>query len=61
MGLGKYDNLVELFEKTNVVQRKEGSSSYYYEEKIIAKGAEKFQDLLETDRDLRTKLLRKAK
>ena len=60
VGLGKYNNLVELFERTGVVSRKEGSSSYYFDEKIIAKCLDKFQTLLETDKDLRTKLLKKA-
>ena len=59
-GFGRYDNMVELMERTGVVTRSKGSSNFMLEGESIAKGAENFQGKLENDKELRTKLLRKA-
>lgn len=61
IGLDKYDNLAELFERTGTVTRSKGSSRYYYRDEEIANGRDAFQELLETDPELRGKLLRRAK
>ena len=60
VGFSRYHNLVELFERTEVVDRKKGSSRFYYKGKELANGADNFQKLLEEDQELRSKLLRRA-
>lgn len=59
-GFGRYDNMVELMERTGVITRSKGSSSFMLNGNTIAKGADKFQRVLEEDKELRSKLLRKA-
>lgn len=61
VGFERYDNLVGLFEKTGVVDRKKGGSRYYLKDKEIAHGKDAFQEALEEDPELRRKLLRRAK
>lgn len=61
VGFDRYSNLVELFERTGVITRKKGSSRYYFRNKVIANGRDAFQEMLESDVDLRKKLLRKSK
>ena len=46
--------------KKGVITHKAGSGNYYFEDKLLAKSEQKFQDLLESDKDLRAKLLKKA-
>lgn len=60
VGFNKYANLVELFERTNIVSRKKGSPVFYYKDKSIARGKENLQELLESDGTLRRVMLRKA-
>jgi len=61
VGFDRYSNLAELFERTGVILRKKGSSHYYFRNKVIANGRDNFQEMLESDPDLRRKLLRKSK
>lgn len=61
VGFDRYDMLVELFENTGVVTRSKGSSRYYLKEEELANGRDNFQELLESDSELRGKLLRRAK
>jgi recombination protein RecA len=60
VGFGKYDNLIELLERTSVVTRPKGGSRFMFEGNTIANGKEKFQLALETNKELRSKLLRKS-
>ena len=60
IGFGRYDNLVELFERTGVVERKKGGSRFYLDGEVLANGADNFQKELEDNKALRTKLIRKA-
>ena len=60
VGFSKYHNLALLMEKTGVVTRKTGSSSYYYRDELIARGEDALQKLLEEDEALRKKFLRKS-
>lgn len=60
VGFNKYTNLAELMEKTGVVSRRKGGSRYWYKGEVIANGRDNFQELLENDKDLRSRLLRKA-
>lgn len=61
VGFEKYTNLVQLLEKTGVVERKKGASHYYYRGEVLANGQDNFQAMLEEDKDLRAKLIRRAK
>lgn len=60
IGFSRYDNLVELLERVGIIERAKGSSWYKYEGETIAQGSENLQELLETDRELRSELLLKA-
>lgn len=60
VGFSRYSNLVNLLERTGVVERKKGSSVYYHRDKVIARGEDSFAELLETDEELRKKLIRKS-
>lgn len=61
VGFDRYHNLVELFEKTGVVTRSKGASHYYLKDQLLANGHDNFQELVEEDSDIRSKLLRRAK
>jgi len=61
VGFDRYGNLVELMENTGVVERTSGSSIYKYRGENIANGKENFQELLESDKELRSKFIRRAK
>lgn len=61
VGFNKYSNLVELFERTNVVSRKKGASHFYYKGEVVANGKDNFQELLEKEDKLRRILLRKSR
>lgn len=60
VGFGRYDNMVELMERTGVVTRKKGGSKYLLNGDTLATGADNFQEMLESNKELRSKLLRKA-
>lgn len=60
VGFGRYDNMVELMERTGVVTRKKGGSKYMLNGDTLATGADNFQEMLESNKELRSKLLRKA-
>lgn len=61
VGFNKYSNLAELMELTGVITRDKGSSHYYLGSESIANGRDNFQEILENDPELRSRLLRKAK
>lgn len=60
VGFSRYDNLVDILESSGVVKRKKGSGNFYFNDELIAKGLDKFQEMLETDDELRAKLIRKT-
>ena len=60
VGFDRYFGLPEILERNKVVKRKTGSSSYYLEDKLIARGEESLIKLLKEDDKLRAKLIRKA-
>lgn len=60
IGFDKYASLPELLVQLKVVERKKGSSRYYYNEKMIAHGEDKFYEILRTDDELRKKLITKS-
>jgi len=61
VGFSKYSNLVQLLERTGVVQRKKKSSVFRCKGKVIADGRDNFQKVLEEDGELRKRLLRRSK
>lgn len=60
IGFNRYFGLPELLQELEIVTRKKGSSNYMMNDKLIARGEEKFLDLLYNDDKLRRKLIRKA-
>jgi len=60
IGFDKSDMLIELLEKTKVLNRKKGSSIFYYEDKRIARGYDDMYRVLEEDVELRRRLIKKS-
>ena len=60
IGFNKYFGLPDLLISKEVISRKKGSSSYMMGDKMIARGEEKFLELLYNDDKLRSKLIRRA-
>lgn len=60
IGFNRYFGLPELLQELEIVTRKKGSSNYMMDDKVIARGEEKFLELLYTDDKLRRKLIKKA-
>lgn len=61
VGFDKYFGLPELLVDLGIVERKKGSSRYYYKEKMIANGEDAMNRVLTEDEELRRKLIKKSK
>lgn len=61
VGFDKYAGLPEILTQLEIVTRKKGSSRYYFGDKMIAHGEEKFIEVLKENDELRKKLISKAK
>jgi len=60
IGYKKYFGLPELLVRLGVVERKKGSSRFYFKDKMLANGEDAFMKLLLKDDQLRSKLIRKS-
>lgn len=61
VGFSRYAGLPELLVKTGVLERKKGSSRYYYNEKMVANGEEALLTKLSEDNELRKKFIALSK
>jgi recombination protein RecA len=61
VGFDKYTGLPELLVSLGVVNRKKGSSIFYFEDKMVGRGEESFLEALKTNNELRKKLIQKSK
>ncbi len=61
IGFDKYVSLPDLLVFRGVVERKKGSSMYYYKGKMIARGEESFLELINANADTRSSLIAESK
>lgn len=61
LGFSKYMSLPELLVFRGVLERKKGSSRYYYENKMVANGEEALYEVLNNNAELRSKLIKASK
>lgn len=60
IGFDKYVGLPELLVDLGVITRLKGNSRYYYKDKMIAHGEEAMMQVLQTDEELRRKLIKRS-
>lgn len=60
VGFNKYQGLAEILEDMNIVERAKGGSRYTYKGEVIANGHDNFQELLENDAEIRSKLIKES-
>lgn len=60
IGFDKYFNFEDILIEKGVIDKKKGGSSYKFRGKTLAVGKDKFNDLLNRDQKLRSKLIRKS-
>lgn len=60
VGFNPYSGLADILQDSGVIDRKKGSSHYYFKGKVIANGEEAFKLVLEKNDKLRSKLIRKC-
>lgn len=60
IGFKRYINLPDILVKEGVLEKKPRSPVFYYEGDVIARGESGLLKLLESDKDIRRKILRKA-
>jgi recombination protein RecA len=60
IGFDKYAGLPELLVQKGVLERKKGSSRYYYDGAMVANGEDSLLEKLQADDSLRSKLIKKS-
>lgn len=60
IGFDKYAGLLEIFLELGTLTKKKGSSMIYYKDTLVARGEDSFLRKMETDDDLRKKLIKKS-
>lgn len=60
VGFQRYFGLADVLERKGVLERKKGSSRYYYKDKMVANGEKALLKLIKEDDKFRAKMIRRA-